>query len=65
MAVEEIDDFNVERTMIPFGPFLALGAIVSTVFAVRLQSLINAYWDWAAGPAVLLEQFRHLTGQII
>jgi leader peptidase (prepilin peptidase)/N-methyltransferase len=64
-AIEEIDDFNIERTMIPFGPFLALGAIVSTVFAGPLQSAVAAYWDWAVGPAIFLEQFYRISGQII
>lgn len=65
VAIEEIEDFDVGRTMIPFGPYLALGAIVSTIFAGPLKSLFDAYWDWAMGPAFLLEQFHRLAGQII
>jgi hypothetical protein len=63
IAIEDVQDFEVERTMIPFGPYLALGAIASTIFAVQLQSLVGAYWHWATG-AAMLEQFQRLAGQI-
>jgi len=49
---EEADDFEVERTMIPFGPYLALGAIVATVFQTRLMDWVQAYWRWATRGAV-------------
>jgi leader peptidase (prepilin peptidase)/N-methyltransferase len=46
---EEWDDVEVEHTMIPFGPYLALGAIIATVFSVQLMSGVKDYWDWASG----------------
>jgi leader peptidase (prepilin peptidase) / N-methyltransferase len=48
---EEVEDFEVEHTMIPFGPYLALGAIVTMLFQDQLAMLIAAYWNWAMGPA--------------
>jgi hypothetical protein len=44
---------------------LALGAIVSTIFAVQLQSGVDAYWHWATGGLAALEQFHRFAGQII
>lgn len=52
---EEPDGFEVERTMIPFGPYLALGAIVSTIFEGRLMGWVDAYWHWAMRGAAFLE----------
>jgi len=46
---EEWQDYPVEHTMIPFGPYLALGAIVATVFATQLQDAVRSYLDWASG----------------
>lgn len=43
----EIEDFKVAPTMIPFGPYLALGAIVATVFQAQLLGLVDAYKKWA------------------
>jgi leader peptidase (prepilin peptidase)/N-methyltransferase len=48
-AMEEIEDFEADFTMIPFGPYLALGAIVGTVFEKQLLSAVRSYWRWAAG----------------
>lgn len=42
------DDFEVERTMIPFGPYLALGAIVAMIFQAQLLGLIDQYVKWVA-----------------
>ena len=46
---EEWQDYPVEHTMIPFGPYLALGAIIATVFAAQLQDAVRSYLDWASG----------------
>lgn len=51
----EQDDWEVERTMIPFGPYLALGAIVAAVFEVQLRAGFDAYWKWATGGPAILE----------
>lgn len=47
--IEEEDDFVVENTMIPFGPYLALGAIVAVVFQAQLRGVIDAYIESATG----------------
>lgn len=47
--IEEEDDFVVENTMIPFGPYLALGAIVAVVFQAQLRGAIDAYIESATG----------------
>lgn len=49
MSFEEVTDFEVERTMIPFGPYLALGAIFATVFQAQILHAITSYWTWATG----------------
>lgn len=43
----EEEEFQVEPTMIPFGPYLALGAIAATVFQGPLWSLVERYQVWA------------------
>lgn len=44
-SVEEIDDdAGVELTTIPFGPYLALGAIGVMLFEPRLLAMVNDYW---------------------
>jgi leader peptidase (prepilin peptidase)/N-methyltransferase len=45
--ISEATDFEVERTMIPFGPYLALGAIVAAVFQNKLMDWVQIYWRWA------------------
>lgn len=54
--VDEGEDPVVETTMIPFGPYLALGAIAATVFAPQLSGGLNAYWNWATGERPAVEQ---------
>jgi leader peptidase (prepilin peptidase)/N-methyltransferase len=51
----EEDDVDVEKTMIPFGPYLALGAIVATIFEAQLRGAFQAYWTYAIGTPGLLE----------
>jgi leader peptidase (prepilin peptidase)/N-methyltransferase len=53
--VGDDDGFEVERTMIPFGPYLALGAIVGTIFETQLRGSWDAYVHWATGSQALLE----------
>jgi hypothetical protein len=48
--VEEMEEYPIERTMIPFGPYLALGAIVATVFQADLRRGVDAYMRWAFPP---------------
>ncbi len=47
--IEDLETFEADFTMIPFGPYLALGAIVGTVFEKQLLGAISSYWSWAAG----------------
>lgn len=44
--IMEEDDFEVTHTMIPFGPYLALGAIVAVVFQSQLLGLVDSYLNW-------------------
>lgn len=47
-AVEEADDEpEVGETMIPFGPYLAVGALISALFFGPLSGWLMAYWRWA------------------
>lgn len=49
-AVESVEEEpDVETTMIPFGPYLALGAIVTALFEGPLRDLASSYWQWATG----------------
>ena len=63
MPLEEVEDFPIERTMIPFGPYLALGAIVATVFQAELRGGVDAYINWAFGSENRLEQTSGQRGQ--
>lgn len=56
IGAEEWEDFPVEHTMIPFGPYLALGAIFAAVFSTQLLNGVNAYLNWASGRNTAMEQ---------
>ncbi len=47
VPIEEEEEFEVERTMIPFGPYLALGAIAAIVWRDELFGLVDSYVQWA------------------
>lgn len=49
------EEFEAGLTMIPFGPYLALGAIAASLFRQPLVGIVNEYWKWAAGPGPALE----------
>jgi leader peptidase (prepilin peptidase)/N-methyltransferase len=59
---EEWNESEVEHTMIPFGPYLALGAIVATVFSVQLIEGAQDYWNWATGGRNKVEQKLQTVG---
>jgi len=40
---DDLETFEVERTMIPFGPYLALGAILAAIFEKELMGMVSAY----------------------
>lgn len=61
--IEEVEEYPIERTMIPFGPYLALGAIVAAVFQSELRNGVDAYVRWVSGPEVGLEQSGGGEGQ--
>ncbi|MCO5296463.1 MAG: prepilin peptidase [Fimbriimonadaceae bacterium] len=63
-AAEEIEEFEVERTMIPFGPYLALGAVATMLFEGPLRGLWDRYFDWAFGGPAFVEHFHVLLGHI-
>lgn len=47
-AVEEADtEPEVGATMIPFGPYLAVGALAAAIFYGPLSGWLVAYWQWA------------------
>lgn len=62
---EEWNDVEVERTMIPFGPYLALGAIFATVFSVQLAQFGQDYLNWASGGRDRVEQNSQSIGLLI
>lgn len=61
--IEEVEEYPIERTMIPFGPYLALGAIVATVFQSELRNGVDAYVRWVTGPSEEMEQTGAGVGQ--
>ncbi len=46
----EEDNWQPGASTIPFGPYLALGAVVVSVFHTPLLRLAANYWNWAAQP---------------
>ncbi len=44
------DDFEVEPTMIPFGPSLAGGAILAMLLSAPLTKVVMDYWNGIVGP---------------
>lgn len=51
----EEDEFQPGFTMIPFGPYLAAGAIAACLFQTRLEGLVNEYWKYASGGVIMWE----------
>lgn len=52
-SVEEIEENPVVSfTQIPFGPYLALGAIGVMLFSPQLRGLLDQYWNWVSPPPV-------------
>jgi len=49
LPFEEVEEYPIEKTMIPFGPYLALGAIVATIFQTPLVHAVQSYLNWAMG----------------
>lgn len=43
------DDWQPTITTIPFGPYLALGALLAAYFEIPLLELVDSYWKWATG----------------
>ncbi len=54
---EDLDTFKPSLTMIPFGPYLALGAIIATVFSRQLQGAVLDYLNLQIKGAFLWEHF--------
>lgn len=48
-AEETEDDWKPTLTTIPFGPYLAIGALLAAYFETPLLGLVDLYWKWAAG----------------
>lgn len=48
-------EFQAGFTMIPFGPYLAAGAIAACLFQTRLDGLVNEYWKFASGGVIVWE----------
>ncbi|MCC7434734.1 MAG: prepilin peptidase [Methanoregulaceae archaeon] len=49
---DDLETFEAGNTMIPFGPYLALGAIVATMFSQQLVQGVDNYLNWATGRRV-------------
>lgn len=48
----EEDDWKPSATTIPFGPYLALGALACMLFAAPITEGVQSYWAHATGAAV-------------
>lgn len=48
-AVQDEDADDVGMTTIPFGPYLALGALAVTLFGPQLFGWAQLYWDFVTG----------------
>lgn len=46
---DDLETFEAGNTMIPFGPYLALGAIIATMFSQQLVQGVENYLNWASG----------------
>lgn len=46
---EPEDDWKPTHTTIPFGPYLAMGALLAAYFQIPLFRLVDMYWKWAIG----------------
>lgn len=57
----DLETFDAGPTMIPFGPYLAVGAIIAAVFAPQLVQVIQNYLNWAGIGKISLEHGAHLS----
>jgi len=64
LPVQDMGDFKVELTMIPFGPYLALGAIIATIFKDPMLGVWNSYVHSIRGDVGLLEHWRTIAGLV-
>ena len=62
LPIQEMDEFKVELTMIPFGPYLALGAIAAAVFKNPLLAGWEAYVHSMKGASAMMEHWSHMVG---
>jgi leader peptidase (prepilin peptidase)/N-methyltransferase len=62
---DDLDTFKPSFTMIPFGPYLALGAIIAAVFSRQLVGTVENYLNWVGGGKTVLEHFSLSAGQIL
>lgn len=53
---DDLETFEAGNTMIPFGPYLALGAIVATMFSQQLVNGVENYLNWASGARVEIQR---------
>lgn len=56
---EDLETFEAGNTMIPFGPYLALGAIVATMFSQQLVQGVENYLNSATGARVEIKRLEH------
>lgn len=60
---ESSNEPEISPTMIPFGPYLALGAIAASIWETSITKFLSEYWQWAGGNPAMMEHIRRVSGQ--
>jgi leader peptidase (prepilin peptidase)/N-methyltransferase len=60
---EEQDDWKPSATTIPFGPYLAAGALACMLFGPQIEKQLIAYWDNATGRSPQVSMLERSLGR--